>query len=183
MGDCEARVPLLKIPAAEPLISDANDWHARFITVRNTFSSRVGQISNAALNRGILAYDENTTSEEKAHYNQEVETLAILMGLEINSAKSGIKPDLSEYIDKKTARRSIFLRYKAIAGSDEAHKWYEPTKNARLKKYFESVDWNTVSSNLEKLPYLAYTLERKTEKVIVSSVCDENLFAFAQNPN
>ena len=35
----------------------------------------------------------------------------------------------------------------------------------------------------EKLPYLAYTLERKTEKVIVSSVCDENLFAFAQNPN
>ena len=176
-------LPLLKIPAAEPLISDANDWYARFVTVRNTFSSRVGQISNAALNRGILAYDENTTSEDKVHYNQEVETLAILPGLEIDSAKSGIKPNLSEYIDKRTARRSIFLRYKTIAGSDDTHKWYEPTKNARLKKYFESVDWNAVSSNLEKLPYLAYTLERKTEKVIVSPVCDENLFAFAQNPD
>ena len=176
-------LPLLKIPAAEPLISDANDWYARFVTVRNTFSSRVGQISNAALNRGILAYDENTTSEDKVHYNQEVETLAILTGLEIDSAKSGIKPNLSEYIDKRTARRSIFLRYKTIAGSDDTHKWYEPTKNARLKKYFESVDWNAVSSNLEKLPYLAYTLERKTEKVIVSPVCDENLFAFAQNPD
>ena len=174
-------LPLLKIPAAEPLISDANDWYARFVTVRNTFSSRVGQISNAALNRGILAYDENTTSEDKVHYNQEVETLAILTGLEIDSAKSGIKPNLSEYIDKRTARRSIFLRYKAIAGSDDAHKWYEPTKNARLKKYFESVDWNTVSSNLEKLPYLAYTMEHKTEKVIVSPVRDENLFAFAQS--
>ena len=176
-------LPLLKIPTAEPLISDANDWYARFVTVRNTFSSRVGQISNAALNRGVLAYDENTTSEDKVHYNQEVETLAILTGLEIDSAKSGIKPDLSEYIENKRAHRSIFLRYKTIAESDEAHKWYEPTKNARLKKYFESVDWNSISSNLEKLPYFAYMLEHKTEKVKISPVGDESLFVFAQSPN
>ena len=176
-------LPLLKIPAADPLISDANDWYARFITVRNTFSSRVGQISNAALSSGILVYNENTTSEDKVHYNQEVETLAILTGHEIDSAKSGIKPDLSECIGKKTARRSIFLRYKAIAESDDTHKWYEPTKNARPKKYFESVDWNTVSSNLEKLPYLAYMLECKTEKLSASPAYDENLFAFAQIPD
>lgn len=176
-------LPLLKIPTAEPLISDANDWYARFVTVRNTFSSRVGQISNAALNRGVLAYDENTTSEDKVHYNQDVETLAILTGLEIDSAKSGIKPDLSEYIENKRARRSIFLRYKTIAESDEAHKWYEPTKNARLKKYFESVDWNSISSNLEKLPYFAYMLEHTTEKVKTSPVSDEYLFVFAQLPN
>ena len=176
-------LPLLKIPTAEPLISDANDWYARFVTVKNTFSSRVGQISNAALNRGVLAYDENTTSEDKVHYNQDVETLAILTGLEIDSAKSGIKPDLSEYIENKRARRSIFLRYKTIAESDEAHKWYEPTKNARLKKYFESVAWNSVSSNLERLPYFAYMLEHKTEKVKISPVSDESLFVFAQSPN
>lgn len=176
-------LPLLKIPTAEPLISNANDWYARFVTVKNTFSSRVGQISNAALNRGVLAYDENTKSEDKVHYNQDVETLAILTGLEIDSAKSGIKPDLSEYIENKRARRSIFLRYKTIAESDEAHKWYEPTKNARLKKYFESVDWNSVSSNLEKLPYFAYMLEHKTEKVKTSPVSDESLFVFAQSPN
>ena len=176
-------LPLLKIPTAEPLISDANDWYARFVTVRNTFSSRVGQISNAALNRGVLAYDENTTSEDKVHYNQDVETLAILTGLEIDSAKSGIKPDLSEYIENKRARRSIFLRYKTIAESDDTHKWYEPTKNARLKKYFESVDWNSVSSNLERLPYFAYMLEHKTEKVTTSPVSDECLFTFAQYPD
>ena len=117
------------------------------------------------------------------HYNQDVETLAILTGLEIDSAKSGIKPDLSEYIENKRARRSIFLRYKTIAESDEAHKWYEPTKNARLKKYFESVDWNSVSSNLEKLPYFAYMLEHKTEKVKTSPVSDESLFVFAQSPD
>ena len=176
-------LPLLKIPTAEPLISDANDWYARFVTVKNTFSSRVGQISNAALSRGILAYDENTASEDKVHYNQDVEILAILTGLEIDSAKSGIKPDLSEYIEKSSSRRSIFLRYKSIADSDEAHRWYEPTKNARLKKYFESVDWNAVSSNLEKLPYLAYMLEKKTVPVHPEPVRTDLLFTFAKDPS
>ena len=176
-------LPLLKIPTEQPLIADANDWYERFITVKNTFSSRVGQISNAALSRGIIAYDENTADEEKERYYHEVETLAILTGLEIDSAKSGVKPDLSEYIEKKTARRSIFLRYKSIVGSDEKHKWYEPSKNARLKKYFDSIDWNKVSSNLEKLPYLAYMLERETKAVAVRPVSDEQLFAFAQTPD
>jgi hypothetical protein len=176
-------LPVLKIPTAEPLISDANDWYARFLTVKSTFSSRVGQISNAALSRGIIAYDENTANEDKEKYYHEVETLAILTGLEIDSAKSGVKPDLSEYIEKKTARRSIFLRYKSIVGSDENHKWYEPSKNARLKKYFDSIDWNKVSSNLEKLPYLAYMLERETKTVTVRPVSDEQLFNFAQTPD
>lgn len=103
--------------------------------------------------------------------------------MEIDSAKSGIKPDLSEYLEKKNTKRSIFLRYKAIVDSDENHKWYEPTKNARLKKYFESVDWNAVSSNLEKLPYFAYMLEKETEKSPVKPVSDEQLFAFACEPN
>jgi len=100
-------LPVLKIPTAEPLLSDANDWHERFLTVKSTFSSRVGQISNAALSRGIIAYDESLTEEEREHYLQEVETLAILTGLEIDSAKSGIKPDLSEYI--KHSKNSAIL--------------------------------------------------------------------------
>ena len=58
-------LPLLKIPSAEPLIADANDWRARFETVKSTFSSRVGQISNAALRRSILAYDESLPIGER----------------------------------------------------------------------------------------------------------------------
>ncbi len=176
-------LPLLKIPTAEPLIADANDWFKRFKTVRNTFSSRVGQISNAALRRGIVAYDENTNTDEKEKYRQEVETLAILTGLEIDSAKSGIKPDLSDYIEKKTAKKSMFLRYKYIICSDDNHKWYEPSKNERLKKFFNSVDWDNISSNLEKLPYLAYMLQKETKKVVPKPVNDEQLFAFAQEYN
>lgn len=176
-------LPLLKIPTEQPLIANAEDWYERFITVKNTFSSRVGQISNAALSRGIIAYDENTDSEEKERYYREVETLAILTGLEIDSVKSGVKPDLSEYIEVKAAKRSIFLRYKAIADRDETHKWYEPTKNSRLKKYFESIEWENVSSNLEKLPYFAYMLERESEKLKTAPVSDEQLFEFACMPN
>ena len=101
-------LPVLKIPTAEPLISDANDWYSRFLTVKSTFSSRVGQISNAALCRGIIAYDESLTKEERAHYLQEVEILAILTGLEIDSAKSGIKPDLSEYMQRSKVTKMLF---------------------------------------------------------------------------
>ena len=66
-------IPLLMIPSIDPLIRDAGDWRARFETVKNTFSSRVGQISNAALNRSIIAYNENSTAEERERYRQEVE--------------------------------------------------------------------------------------------------------------
>lgn len=176
-------LPVLKIPTAEPLLSDANDWHKRFLTVKSTFSSRVGQISNAALSRGIIAYDESLTEKEREHYLQEVETLAILTGLEIDSAKSGIKPDLSDYIEHSKVTKSLFLKYKAIIDSDRFSKWYDDSKFTKLKKYFEKVDWNKVSSNLEKLPYYAFNLEKHTEKALVKPVLDENLFEFANEPD
>lgn len=175
-------LPVLKIPTAEPLISDSNDWYERFLTVKSTFSSRVGQISNAALSRGIIAYDESLTEKEREHYLQEVETLAILTGLEIDSAKSGIKPDLSEYIEHSKVTKSLFLKYKAIIDSDRFSKWYDDSKFTKLKKYFEKVDWNKVSSNLEKLPYYAFNLEKYTEKALVKPVPDESLFEFANEP-
>lgn len=42
-------LPLLKIPAETAQVRSADDWYARFETVRDTFSSRIGQICNAAL--------------------------------------------------------------------------------------------------------------------------------------
>ncbi len=78
----------MKIPSAEPLISDAEDWRARMESVKSTFSNRVGQISNAALRRGIVAYDENNDNTERQTACQDVEILAILTGLEIDSAKT-----------------------------------------------------------------------------------------------
>ena len=93
-----AQIPVLHIPSAAPQIRDANDWEARFETVRSTFDERIGLICNAAFNRSIIAYDENSSSDEREQMRKETETLEILTGLEINSAKSGVKPDIEEYI-------------------------------------------------------------------------------------
>lgn len=66
-------IPLLMIPAAEPWIRSAHDWEARFEVVRDTFSSRVGQICNAALDRSIIAYNENSDGEEHQRCREETD--------------------------------------------------------------------------------------------------------------
>ncbi len=179
----EKYLPLLKIPAAEPVIADASDWQARLACIKNTFSSRVGQISNAALNCGILAYDENTDAAKRDQYRKDTETLAILTGLEIDSAKSGIKPDLTEYLTERKAPRSLFLKYNSIVRTDESdRKWFQPTKKEKLKKYFASEDWQQNSSNLEKLPFYAKKLAEQTPGIKSEPQPDEVLFTFAQEP-
>lgn len=176
-------IPLLVIPTAEPQIQDANDWQARYETVKNTFSSRVGHISNAALDRSIIAYDENSTAEQRQRYREEVEMLAILTGLEIDSAKSGIKPDLSAYLDDSSVKRSPFLKYKRLMEDEEKRgEWYEPTHKERVEKYFSNVDWSQISSNVERLPYLAYQLRKNTPKIKAKKNAPALLYDFASKP-
>ena len=135
-----SNLPLMNIPSVEPLIADANDWHARFETVKSTFSSRVERISNAALRRSILAYDESLPIGEREQY-KETEILTILTGLEIDSVKSGIKPELSEYLGNRTAVKSLFLKYTGIAGDPDEHKWHETSKVKRLKAFFADIEF------------------------------------------
>lgn len=173
-------IPLLMIPSAEPLIRDANDWQARFETVRNTFASRIGQISNAALNRSIIAYNENIPEEERKRYRQEVETLAILTGLEIDAAKSGVRPDLSQYLRTREIPRSTFLRYKYLMDSqEEKSKPYEKTSAEKLREYFDKTEWDAVDSNLERLPYLAYQLKKHTPQIKPKENSPAELYTFA----
>lgn len=177
-------IPLLMIPTAQPQIRNADDWEARFETVRSTFSSRVGQICNAALDRSIIAYNENSDAEERERCREETETLAILTGLEIDSAKSGIRPDLDEYLTHKTVKRSDFLKYKTLVEEMETRRaWYEPTHAAKVKAFFKKVDWSKVDSNVERLPYLAQQLKKNTPRIKAKPVKDEELFSFAQQPD
>lgn len=175
-------LPFLKIPTIEARVQDAKDWRARFQTVRDTFSSRVGQISNAALARSVIAYNENSQAEERQQAREEVETLAILTGLEIDSAKSGVKPDLSPYLGKPRKQKNLFLTYKyRMEGKAEKRKRaWSPAKQAR--DFLRSTDWEQVDANLERLPYLAWQLEEHTPKLRELSQPDEVLFSFAQDP-
>lgn len=173
-------LPLLIIPSATPRIRDANDWYACYETVRDTFSSRVGQICNAALDRSIIAYNENSDAYERRRCREETETLAILTGLEIDSAKSGVKPDLSEYLGRQTVKRSPFLQYKRLIDeAEERRAWYEPTHKEKLKAFFNNTDWSIVDSNVERLPYLAYMLKKNTPKIVATAAQDSELFKFA----
>ena len=177
-------LPLLMISTAQPQIRNADDWEARFETVRSTFSSRVGQICNAALDRSIIAYNENSDVEERERCREETETLAILTGLEIDSAKSGIRPDLDEYLIHKTVRRSDFLKYKTLVEEMETRRaWYEPTHAAKVKAFFKKVDWSKVDSNVERLPYLAQQLKKNTPHIKAKPAKDEELFSFARQPD
>ncbi|MBD5153604.1 MAG: hypothetical protein HDT15_00625 [Oscillibacter sp.] len=179
-----SNIPLLMIPTETPQLRDANDWHARFEVVRDTFSSRVGQICNAALDRSIIAYNENLNAEERQKQREETEALAILTGLEIDSSKSGVRPDLEQYLGKRTVQRSAFLRYKNLVEDAESRRaWYEPTHAEQIKRFFDSVDWNQVDSNVERLPYLAHQLKKNTPKIKPKPAADNELFTFAQAPD
>lgn len=177
-------LPLLMIPTVQPQIRSADDWEARFETVRSTFSSRVGQICNAALDRSIIAYNENSDATERERCREETETLAILTGLEIDSAKSGIRPDLDEYLTHKTVKRSAFLKYKTLVEEAETRRvWYEPTHAAKVKAFFKKADWSKVDSNVERLPYLAQQLKKNTPRIKAKPAKDEELFSFARQPD
>ena len=182
--DHRSNIPLLKIPSAEPQICNANDWVAQFETIRNTFSSRIGQISNAALDRSIIAYNENSTAEERERCRKEVETLAILTGLEIDSGKSGVKPDLSECLGSGRAERSIFLKYKNLQEKkDVATAWYQPSNKKQLKELLTTTNWNSITSNVERMPNLAYKLKDNTIPIKQQKIPDSKLFSFAVQPD
>ena len=173
-------LPVLHIPAAQGTDADANDWLMRFSTVKNTFSQRIGQISNAALRRGIAAYNENASSDQKQEYRDETEALAILTGLEIDSAKTGVKPNLDAYLNDQSQVKSLFLQYKDKLERLEKRHWYDPTPKEALTEFFAKPEWRRVTSNLERLPYCAWLLKEQTPPHLPEPATDSELFSFAR---
>lgn len=178
-----SNLPLLYIPSEEPVTRNANDWYDRFVTVRDTFSSRVGQICNAAFDRSIIAYDENSNAEECQRCREQTEVLSILTGLEIDSVKSGVKPDLTEYLVRERRAHHLFLKYKSLLELDRNHAWYEDTPQKKIKQFFASTDWDKVTSNVERLPYLAKQLKENTKRLNPKPAKDSELFTFAAKPD
>ena len=175
-----ANLPFLMIPSMASRKQDPNDWYARFVTVKNTFSARIGQICNAALDRSVIAYNEKTDPKLRKHYKEETEVLAILSGLEIDAAKTGIRPDLSDYLGRKI-QRTPFLKYKTmVEAAEERREWYEDTHRQKLDKYFADTDWEQVDSPVERLPLLARQLQKGTRKAKTRKAADAQLFVFAQ---
>ena len=49
----------------------------------------------------------------------------------------------------------------------------------KFEKFFSDTDWEKVDSNVERLPYLAYMLEKNTTPVVDKPADDSELFTFA----
>ena len=92
-------IPLLMIPAAESRICSAHDWKARFEAVRDTFSSRVGQICNAALNRSIVAYNENSTTRSASGAGRRRNCWPSSPGWRLTRPKAGCGPTWRDFWD------------------------------------------------------------------------------------
>ena len=145
----------------------------------------MGQICNAALDRSIIAYNENSDAEERRRFQEETEVLSILTGLEIDSAKSGIRPNLDEYLKERRVERTSFLQYKNLVeeSEDTRHAWYEQTHQQRIKAFFQKIDWGKVDSNLKRLPHLALQLGKHTPANKSKPAKDSELITFAQEPD
>ncbi len=119
-------------------------------------------------------YKLRADAEERQQAREEVETLAILTGLEIDSAKSGVKPALSPYLGRSRKGKNLFLTYKYLMDGQAEKK--------KRAAFLSATDWEQVDANLERLPYLAWQLEEHTPKLREPSQPDEALFSFAQDP-
>ena len=120
---------------------------------------------------------------ERQRCREETETLAILTGLEIDSAKSGVKPILSQYLGPKKQTRSPFLNYKALLDEDGDNTRFVTKNQQKKQDYFEITDWERITSNVERLPYLAEQLRTQTPKLNPEPAADSELFSFAMRPD
>lgn len=110
--DNKPKYPIIKIPS---VLADKkeNNFENISICMQNTFDSRVGLISNNALQDSFIAYYLNDSIEAEEKILDKMALYTILAGLEIDSAKTGIKPQLIG-IDNKVNDSKKIKNYKTL---------------------------------------------------------------------
>jgi len=103
-------LPIVYIPSF--ITKGTNKTHTSkyidFITIQNTFSSRVGKISNAALKLAALKYTSTGTQLHSP------ELLTVAVGVEIDSCKNGSKPFLDEILSSLSDKNNKSANQKII---------------------------------------------------------------------
>ena len=112
--ELKRKIAVIEIPSTGKPTSDTinGNYTMQYKAIKNTFSSRVGQISNATVRIGRWEYydhyekydeedeEKNTPIKIKNIENKCAEA-TILTGLEIDSCKNGEKPDISPVVSFK----------------------------------------------------------------------------------
>lgn len=131
------KLPIVMIPDTTPRTVLLPEHGADFQTLQDTFSSRVGELSNRVIYLGKREYDEQHPNPE---YDLQSETGTILVGLEIDAAKTGRHPYLKEYLPDDRERDYFIDRKKEIDDLPEQYAFkveeYPETQGTKGNKLY-----------------------------------------------
>lgn len=102
-------LPVIQIPSPPPPVEKpVNNYKIDYKTIKDTFSSRIGQISNATIEVGYWEYIKNLQAAQNLCAKS-----TILTGLEIDSAKTGDKPYIEDITEFNPKAKKAFHYIKA----------------------------------------------------------------------
>ena len=131
------KLPIVMIPDTSPRTTMLPEGGTDFQTLKDTFSSRVGELSNRAFYLGKREYDEETLNPI---YDLNCETGTILVGLEIDAAKTGRHPYLEDYLPKDRGNDYFIERKEEIDALPEQYvfevKEYPETQNTKGSVFY-----------------------------------------------
>jgi len=125
----------------------------RIRTIKNTFSTRIGQFCNIAFKNSVHAYNINKdfkVLDDSKERNTEY--LSILTGLEIDSVKNGEKPKLPQFDIE--IQSDYFLEIKKVIKKNN----FISTRNKDI------ILRDDADPNIYQLPFIAVTIKKDTSK-------------------
>lgn len=100
-------IPYIKIPSI-PAENVTVPETIPYLQIKNTFSNKIGLISNAAIAIGQYEYGNKKREKGEVTCSQ----CTILTGLEIDATKNGVHPDLSCLTNDKSLTTCAYLEFK-----------------------------------------------------------------------
>ncbi len=185
----QRKLPVIEIPTTHSVETTINE-HVPYEHIKNTFSNRIGQISDAAISIGQTEYGHALKNSKQKNKEAEVISISnpscamctILTGLEIDAAKNGEHPNLDMILGNDTGKCAYikFLhKFKKLRGEPEYsfNNLKVEEKESNGKKYIEITakgcstvarfyqpDFGTYINELPKAFYDAYTSYAKDGK-------------------
>lgn len=138
--DYDRKIPYVAVPSNEATESTVPKYIS-FESINNTFSNKIGLISDAAICIGQTEYDrtkpvtENNDADNELTDELTCAKCTILTGLEIDAAKHGRHPDLSSVESK--VYTCEFLKFKRKFEKFSKHPWFHIN---RLEAKLSNVD-------------------------------------------
>lgn len=122
-------LPVIEIPTTQSEVTTIKD-HVPYEHIRNTFSNRIGQISDAAISIGQMEYGQalaDTAVKESETLDDSADKpscamCTILTGLEIDAAKNGEHPNLDSILAndiEKCSYISFLHKFKKLRSEEK----------------------------------------------------------------